>query len=328
MKEIRIQFVDFWSGFVPEESFLYRALERHYRVVLSDKPDYLFYSCGGYRHLDYPDAIRIFYTGENMVPDFNVCDYGIGFHHLTFEDRYMRYPFFLIYRIGKEELEQLQRPKHITPQLAQRKFCNFVYSNGLQADPLRERFFRRLSEYKRVDSGGRYMNNIGGPVADKLAFIGQYKFTIAFENCSLSGYTTEKILDPMRCCSLPVYYGDPHVDADFNPEAFVWLRNADDVERAVDEIVRLDNDDEAYLAKLARPWFAPGFSADIVAHYENALDEFLQHIVEQPREQAFRTTRYAWAGYYKLCLRRAMPLNGNYFFRKACGLAERLQRRR
>ena len=75
------------------------------------------------------------------------------------------------------------------------KFCSMVVSNAQVSNPIRERFFRLLSEYKQVDSGGRLWNNVGGPVADKQKFIGGYKFNIAFENSAVLGYTTEKIMD-------------------------------------------------------------------------------------------------------------------------------------
>ena len=50
-------------------------------------------------------------------------------------------------------------------------FCNFVYSNSGWADPIREKFYKEISKYKRVDSGGAYLNNIGYRVPDKLDFI-------------------------------------------------------------------------------------------------------------------------------------------------------------
>ena len=60
-------------------------------------------------------------------------------------------------------------------------------------------FFQRLSRRKRVDSGGRAFNNIGGPIPAgspaKLDFLRAYKFNLAFENASLPGYTTEKIVE-------------------------------------------------------------------------------------------------------------------------------------
>lgn len=322
MKEIKIGFTDFWGGFVPEESFFYRFLSRHYRVVLSDEPDYLFYSCGGYNHLRYPHCVRIFFTGENIVPDFNVCDYGIGFHHIDFEDRFLRFPLFLIHKDSWEELARLEQPRHPSPGLAQRRFCNFVYSNGREADPLREHFFHELSRYKQVDSGGRYLNNIGGAVKDKLEFLSHYKFTIAFENCAMSGYTTEKILDPMRVDSLPIYYGDPRIDSDFNPRSFVWVKDRGEVEASIEEIIRLDGDEDAYLEKLSQPWFSRPSTYD---YYTEQLLTFFRNIFDVPLEKAFRTTNYAWAGLYKRNLKRTAPLTRNYFFNKACDALDRLK---
>ena len=38
--------------------------------------------------------------------------------------------------------------------------------------------------------------------------------TIAFENSSFPGYTTEKIFEPMLEGSIPIYWGNPRVDED------------------------------------------------------------------------------------------------------------------
>ena len=85
------------------------------------------------------------------------------------------------------------------------KFCSMVVSNAQVSNPIRERFFRLLSEYKQVDSGGRLWNNVGGPVADKQKFISGCKFNIAFENsavwiynrknhgCDLRGQSTQRV---------------------------------------------------------------------------------------------------------------------------------------
>lgn len=323
MKEIRIYFTDFWNGFVPEQSFIYQFLSCFYKIVITPQPDYLFYSCMGYNHLNYSHCIRIFYTGENTVPDFNICDYGIGFHHLQFEDRFIRFPLFLIHKGCWDELVELEKEKHITSDLAQRKFCNFVYSrNKQQTDPLREYFFQQLSKYKKIDSGGRYLNNIGGkPIKDKLAFIKQYKFTIAFENSSVSGYTTEKIIDPMRVNSLPIYYGDPQVSVDFNPEAFIWLKDRTAVDAAIQEIIRLDQDDETYLRKLSQPWFS---RISMQAFYSDLLLRFFQNIFDQPIEKAFRTTNFGYAGIYKRDIKRTLPLNRIYLFQKIWGVIDKL----
>lgn len=322
---LRICFTDFWTGFDPRQSLVYRLLSRHFDVRLTQEADYVFYSCMGYDYLRHPHSVRIFYTGENLVPDFNQCDYALGFHHLTLDDRYLRFPLYLTHKGCWDELDRLEAPKHPDPALARRRFCNFVYSRSrVQTDPLREYFFHRLSAYRPVDSGGRLLNNVGGPVADKLEFASHYKFTIAFENSAVAGYTTEKLIDPMRVLSLPVYYGNPRVDLDFNPASFVWVRSREDVDRAIQEIIRLDQDDDAYLRRLAQPWFT---QRGVRQAYEERLEQFLLHIVGQPLAQARRTTDYGYVGTYRRDFARAMPLNGSYLFGKLCGLRDRLQGR-
>ena len=66
-----------------------------------------------------------------------------------------------------------------------------------------------------------YLNNVGGPVKNKIDFIMDHKFTIAFENSSYPGYTTEKIFEPMLVNSIPLYWGNPLVDRDFNTKSFL-----------------------------------------------------------------------------------------------------------
>ena len=64
--------------------------------------------------------------------------------------------------------------------------------------------FEALSWYQQVSSGGRYKNNIGGPVDDKLKFQRKHKFVIAFENTATPGYTTEKIIGAFAAGAVPI----------------------------------------------------------------------------------------------------------------------------
>lgn len=57
MKKIYLKFVDFWDGFDTISNFIVDALSIQYEVVLSNEPDYLFYSCFGTSHLEY-DCIK------------------------------------------------------------------------------------------------------------------------------------------------------------------------------------------------------------------------------------------------------------------------------
>jgi hypothetical protein len=84
--------------------------------------------------------------------------------------------------------------------LKKEKFCSFCVKNASswQGFVYRDQFFHKLSEYKKVDSLGPHLNNVGGPVPREgfEEYMSKYKFAIYFENSSAPGYITEKI---MRC---------------------------------------------------------------------------------------------------------------------------------
>jgi len=292
MKRIKIFFEDFWASFNVHENFITRLLRKEYEVIVDKNPDYLFFSVFGYNHLKYRNCIKIFYTGENSETDFNSCDYAIAFQHLEAGDRYFRYPLYV-----ETGYEKIKYKSFDIQEVLHRKFCNFIYSDANLADPIRALFFKKLSRYKRVDSGGRYLNNIGEPVADKITFIKDYKFTIAFENSALSGYTTEKIVDAMTVNSMPIYWGNPDIHLDFNKESFICVNDFNSLDDAIDEIIRLDSDDDAYIEKLSKPWLIE--SAKTYAEWQDALLSFLKNIFDQDYSKAQRRTNYGWVRPHK-----------------------------
>ena len=75
---IRLQFVGFWDGFDPHDNFFTRLLGGRYRLELCDDPEYIIFAYVGKRRRDYRryDCVRIFYTGENIPPDWSVCDWA------------------------------------------------------------------------------------------------------------------------------------------------------------------------------------------------------------------------------------------------------------
>ena len=303
MQKIKIFFEDFWQVFDHHNNFITKILEKEYEIVIDSNPDYLFFSVYGYNHLKYRNCIKIFYSAENIEPDFNLCDYAIAFQFMNAGDRYLRYPLYLI-----SGFEQLNNYPFNNEKALNRKFCNFVYSNSNWADPIREKFFKKLSKYKKVDSGGKLFNNIGTPVKNKIDFIRDYKFTIAFENSSLSGYTTEKIVDPMVVNSMPIYWGNPDIDLDFNKQSFICVNDYETIDEAINEIIRLDNDDEAYIQKLSTPWFCD----NNYDQWELKLLSFLKNIFNQEFHAAKRTTDYGFVRTY----RRKQETMGWLFCRK------------
>ena len=296
---IKINFCDFWPGFKDNNLFL-KFFEKYFDISIVENPDFLIFSVYGNTHLKYKDSIKIFFTGENIVPDFNLCDYAIGYHYLEFGDRYMRFPLYVYYQwyysylgYGIDQGNKVNMVKE--EGLLRRKFCNFLYSNRVHADPIRDRFFNEISKYKRVDSGGRHLNNVGKPVNNKMHFIKDYKFTIAFENSCVPGYTTEKLLEPILINSLPIYYGNPLVHLDFNINSFIRVKNTHDIDRAIDEIIFLDQNDDSYLERQNQPKFVNDNSLEM---WEEKLLVFFNNIFKQGLLSAKRKPEYGFSRYY------------------------------
>lgn len=251
MDKIKLRFVD-WPYLSHKNNSFLQILETRYIVEISENPDYIFYSDFGKEHLSY-DCIRIYYTPENLVPDFNICDYAIGFHFVNFEDRYLRYPIYGLFKYQDDY--KLALNKHNLDDVTisdKTKFCNFVYSNG-NADNIRENFFDFLNKYKSIGSGGRFKNNVGGPVEDKYVFQKDFKFSITFENSSMSGYTTEKIVQAFAAQTIPIYWGDPNIDLFFNEKAFINVQKFNSFDDVLERIKEIDNNPDLFAEILNEP---------------------------------------------------------------------------
>lgn len=299
-----------------EAKVILELLQKHFEVELSDEPDYVFCNVNSDTYFQY-DCIRIFCTIEAICPDFNLCDYGIGFEYLDYGDRYFRLPNFYFYSGLVEKVSH----KHINVknEFTDRDFCSFVYSNN-RADEMREKLFQRLSEYKKVDSGGKYLNNLpnGRPVADKISFENDHKFSIACENAAHPGYHTEKLAEAFAAQTVPIYWGDPEVEKVFNKKAFINCSRYSSVEEIVDRVKYLDTHPEEYLAMLREPAFA-----EMTALYGlEKLEDYLVHIFEQPIEEAYRRNRGFWGKQYLQNVRSEKNVVKKYLKLRESGVAQ------
>lgn len=249
MDVIKINFADFWTHFDKADNYFTKLLSKRYTIEISADPEFLIYSCYGKEHLKY-DCYKIFYNGENQRTNWNACDFSLSFDYLKSENHY-RLPNWFWYADPTLLLNEKTDPESILA--GKSGFCNMLVSNPNATK--RIDFFHKLSRYKKIDSGGKYLNNTGGPVADKLAFIKKHKFSIAFENSSYPGYTTEKIFEPMLVNSIPIYWGNPLVKKDFNTKSFINYHDYKNEEAVIERIIELDNNDAAYLSVLREPWY-------------------------------------------------------------------------
>lgn len=312
-KTIKVNFKYFWEGFNPENNFFTNLLRKNYNVIISDQPDYLFYSVYPEKKRDSNDLskkgdsikkispklyiflkkiyskldilffrdkinipkgnfVKIFYGAEHVKPDMNKCDWAFSseFDEEFKHPRHMRLPCYVMvdFALGKKAIPPVNKNINIKKIKKEKtEFCNFIYSQDII---FRNNFFKELSKYKKIDSPGRCMNNmlpIGSHrdakksrgsnnwVEEKLKFLNKYKFTIGFENASVSGWTTEKLTHPMLVNSIPIYFGHKDVSREFNTKSFINYHDFNNLKNFVDFIIKVDNDDKLYEQILKEPFY-------------------------------------------------------------------------
>ena len=292
MKEIKIDFRYFWKNFNKENNLFINLLKQEYKVTLSQDPEFVFFSSFKNKNtLKMPtidgDFVKIFYTGENCRPEMNKCDYAFTFDYdeKINNPRHLRLPLYTFHGAGEDLIKNFNSKQ--TEQLAKGKkqFCAYVYSKDTKE---RTEIFNKLSKYKKINAPGKSMNNqeplsenkliqligkierkttgknqIGGLLSrhfedyekTKVNFLKSHKFTIAFENSSYPGYTTEKMYHPMLANSIPIYWGNPDIDRDFNTKSFINYHEYNDMNKVIDKVIELDNNEKKYIKMLQKPWY-------------------------------------------------------------------------
>ena len=235
--------VDLFKGQNISNEILNLLTDKFIFKIDENNPDYLIYNVFGGIHfnLKYKNCIKIAYFTENKIPDLNEADYAIGFHHITYLDRFykvQRYNSFINIKKIRDEL--IKKP-------IRKKFCAAVISNYNYSDRFRIEFINKLGKYKKIDMGGGYNNNVGGRVINKINFLSSYKFSIAMENSQGDGYTTEKIFESYISGTIPIYYGNYMVEEIFNPKSYILIRGEKDMLKKIEYIKEIDKDDKLYI---------------------------------------------------------------------------------
>lgn len=268
--------------------------------VPMSEADYLFFTpFTPDHHAVGPDTIKIFIAGENTCPDLNACDYAVCGEFMELGDRVLRVP---VYAMDPQATDLAVRPRVTAEDLVRKeRFCNFIYSNAAVADPFRSEFYHALNAAKQVTSAGQLFRNYFNlsdalPGSDwsaaKRKFLEECRFTISIENSQHPGYITEKVTDPLLSNSIPIYWGDPNIAAEINPECLVHVRDYDTIDEAIRAILALDQAPDKQLTMQNAPVFTGG--VDRVAAYKSAARDFFDAIFDQPITTARRRPRHGW----------------------------------
>ncbi len=298
---LKVAIVDFWEGVTQHELDVFLSPLRKLCDIVEDKinPDLLIYSCFGDQHLNYQNCKRLFICGENVVPDFNFCDFSISTLKIQFENRNFWFPWGLFHNFPISSIS----PFSIEKNPWDRNFCSFIYSQDSLGDgaKLRKKFCERLMSYRHVDCPGKVLHNLDSDLLSdrhdvtswhetKIRFLSNYKFNIAFENSDARGYITEKLIDCYMANTVPIYWGSRGDVSPFPKESMICAHDYDSLDALIERIKEVDQNQELYLKMLNANPFRMSKNAPF-ADFEELLCNFLTSVVEA----SVSTAHCAWS---------------------------------
>lgn len=228
-------------------------------VLDYEKPDFVFYSNNGVKHLQYPQSVKIQINVESYIPDFNDCDYAISTVMLNMPERCLWVPAF--YWFSYKAMRVL--PPTPRECAINRKFCVFMYSQEVYGTGamLRKSLCQKLhNEYKYVECPGKVLHNYDAEellprnnpnwIKSKREYLNKFKFCIAYENMDLPGYITEKLMDCYLSNTVPIYWGSSKWSSLFPANSMICAQNFESIDALIEYIKRVDQDDDLYMSIL------------------------------------------------------------------------------
>jgi GR25 family glycosyltransferase involved in LPS biosynthesis len=288
-KTFNIVFANMWADFNPAYNFftlLLNEVGRHMNppvevVGIADNdwkegnPDLVIFGPFGGDWLRFDASVpRVCYTGENTGPvEHPSVKLNMGHEMNYLKKNYLRVPHWLLsVNWFGADADRLQNPRPIPLELCcarapdavpRSKFAAFVVTNP--KNPVRNLAYHWVNSYKAVDSGGLLYNTIGDKLAaglgggggewKKVKFYQDYRFVMAYENGSNKGYCTEKFLHAKAAGAVPIYWGDPEFQRDFDPAGCIDARNC----KTRDDLVALIRAVEENPAEWAKRAAVPAF---------------------------------------------------------------------
>jgi len=209
------------------------------------------------------NELIIQYSGENYYKDPSLFDINfIPTDNLNSNVIVFTHAYFHILNMNLNIQKLLNKRIYNNSKT---NFCLFAVSNGSCKE--RNDMFTELSKYKRVDSCGKFMNNMkescpgNHESQEYFDFISKYKFMICFENTSQPNYFTEKLINAYYYGSIPIYWGCSNLRDYVNMDSLLYLpKDYSENQRVelIEKIKFLDNNDDAYRKMYEQCFFKNG----------------------------------------------------------------------
>lgn len=266
---MKVAFSDFWWKFDNKNNFFIDSLRelRHDIILVDDitEADLLIFSCFGNQHklVDRNKTKKIYFTGEDLRPPLDECDYSLTFDHSNYEGKNFRLPLWML-QIDwwKTEGFNYVNPQYVIPfqnlkepQFVNRQqFCCTIFNRDQTG--LRYKTLEKLQQYKDVYCFGEPWKNWFYGEDKKLSILSNFTFTLCYENSSSEGYYTEKPIHARVAGCIPIYWSHKNYSSDFNSKAFINLCDYGDIKELVEKVIEVDMSPLLKKEMIEQPIFA------------------------------------------------------------------------
>jgi len=227
---LKIAYYNFWKD-KNNDNYFTKFLEYHFKeeiqvvsVFKCKDLDILISSCmGNIKFIKIIKAkCKIFYYGENLnrYPPYNddkllqdTFDLIVGFRPTNLQEKFIRFPLWLIYYPYYSYQENDNIINHIENKYSinkinKTKFACLIARHDFGGQ--RKIIMDVLTGSGKVDCPGLFNNNcppIGPNPDDKIKHLKDYQYNICPENSKYPGYHTEKIFQALEAGCIPLYWG-------------------------------------------------------------------------------------------------------------------------
>lgn len=286
-------------------TYFTNILEQKYEVIIdTENPDLVFWTNIHFSteqtdfyteknarcYTSYPNAKKIYCSCEMTPSHLGIVEqgeehYAIGpepmvhprYLHLPIHNTTSAWGLYSESKLFDKPYDWLTTPRNGKEILKSKKhFCGVVQNSTVG---LREELFKKLSDYKFVRASGGWITNVppeeqtirhindGESYKSKVNFLKDCKFSFQIQSNVLSYLTVEKMIHAYASNTIPIFFGNDKVLEDgFNPKSFINCHDYDTVDDIVDEIIRIDKDDDLFINMINESIFI-----------DNKLPEYFNH---------------------------------------------------